>query len=112
LSVVAVLTAIAIVVTLLLTQRLLSPIRDLMRAAKAGGAGDLAVRVRPTSSDELGMLTRAFNQMTQRLAQSQGEVTGYQRTLEEKVVQRTKELEIAIAQADKIAQNQTLTRGP
>jgi len=112
LSVVAVLTAIAIVVTLLLTQRLLSPIRDLMRAAKAVGAGDLGVRVKPTSSDELGMLTRAFNQMTQRLAQSQGEVTGYQRTLEEKVVQRTKELEIAIAQAYKLAQHDILTGLP
>jgi len=69
LSVVAALTVIAILATLLLTRHLLSPIRELMRAAKAVGAGDLGVRVKPTSGDELGMLTRAFNQMTQRLAQ-------------------------------------------
>ena len=49
-----------------------APIRELMRAAKAVGAGDLGVRVKPTSGDELGMLTRAFNHMTQRLARVAG----------------------------------------
>ena len=112
LSVVAVLTIVAILATLLFTRRLLMPVRELMRAAKAVGAGDFGVRVAPTSGDELGLLARAFNQMTQRLAQSQSEVTGYQRTLEEKVVQRTKELEIAIAQAYKLAQHDILTGLP
>jgi predicted signal transduction protein with EAL and GGDEF domain len=42
--------------------------------------------------------------MTQRLAESQSEVASYQRTLEEKVAQRTRELEIATAQAYKLAQ--------
>ena len=50
--------------------------------------------------------------MTQRVAQSQGEVAGYQRTLEEKVAQRTKELEIATAQAYKLAQHDILTGLP
>src|SRR5689334_14556863 len=112
LLVVAALMIVAILATLLFTRRLLAPIRELARAAKAVGAGDLGVRVTPSSKDEIGMLTRAFNQMTQRLAQSQGEVTGYQRTLEEKVVQRTKELEIAIAQAYKLAQHDILTGLP
>ena len=112
LSVVATLMIIAILATLLLTRRLLSPIRDLVRAAKAIGAGDFGVRVTPTSKDEIGLLTHAFNQMTQRLSKSQSEVTGYQRTLEEKVVQRTKELEIAIAQAYKLAQHDILTGLP
>ena len=112
LSVVAALMIIAILATLLLTRRLLAPIRDLVRAAKAIGAGDFGVRVTPTSKDEIGLLTHAFNQMTQRLSKSQSEVTGYQRTLEEKVVQRTKELEIAIAQAYKLAQHDILTGLP
>jgi diguanylate cyclase (GGDEF)-like protein len=112
LSIVAVLLIIAILATLLLNRGLVAPIRELMRGAKAVGAGELDVRLTPTSSDELGLLTRAFNQMTQRLAQSQTELTGYQRTLEEKVVQRTKELEIAIAQAYKLAQHDILTGLP
>ncbi|MGH8712578.1 MAG: putative bifunctional diguanylate cyclase/phosphodiesterase, partial [Casimicrobiaceae bacterium] len=112
LSVVLVLTMIAILATLLLTRRLVAPIRELMRAANRVGGGELGVQVIPTSGDELGLLMHAFNRMTQRLSRSQTEVTGYQRTLEEKVVQRTKELEVAIAQAYKLAQHDILTGLP
>ncbi|MGH8799982.1 MAG: putative bifunctional diguanylate cyclase/phosphodiesterase [Casimicrobiaceae bacterium] len=112
LSVVATLTLIAVLATLLLTRRLVAPIRELMRAANRVGDGELGVRVAPSSGDELGLLTHAFNRMTQRLLHSQAEVTGYQRTLEDKVVQRTKELEVAIAQAYKLAQHDILTGLP
>ena len=64
------------------------------------------------SSDELGLLTHTFNHMTQRLAESQAEVANYQRTLEEKVAQRTRELEIATAHAYKLAQHDILTGLP
>ncbi len=50
--------------------------------------------------------------MTQRLAESQAEVGNYQRTLEEKVTQRTKELEVATAHAYKLAQHDILTGLP
>jgi diguanylate cyclase (GGDEF)-like protein len=112
LSVVALVVVVAIVVTLLLTRRLVAPIRQLMRAARAVGAGKLDVYVPTKSSDELGLLTHTFNHMTQRLAESQAEVATYQRTLEEKVALRTKELEIATAQAYKLAQHDILTGLP
>ena len=112
LSVVAVVVVIGIIVTLLLTRRLIAPIRQLMRAARAVGAGKLDVYVAARSSDELGLLTHTFNHMTQRLAESQAEVATYQRTLEDKVAQRTRELEIATAQAYKLAQHDILTGLP
>ncbi len=112
LSVVAALVIVAVVVTLFLTRRLIAPIRQLMRAARAVGAGKLDVYVPAKSSDELGLLTHTFNHMTQRLAESQAEVATYQRTLEDKVTQRTKELEIATAQAYKLAQHDILTGLP
>ena len=112
LSVVALVVVVAIVVTLLLTRRLVAPIRQLMRAARAVGAGKLDVYVPTKSSDELGLLTHTFNHMTQRLAESQAEVATYQRTLEDKVALRTKELEIATAQAYKLAQHDILTGLP
>src|SRR3989475_1914441 len=112
LSVVAALVIVAVVVTLFLTRRLIAPIRQLMRAAHAVGAGKLDVYVPAKSSDELGLLTHTFNHMTQRLAESQAEVATYQRTLEDKVTQRTKELEIATAQAYKLAQHDILTGLP
>jgi diguanylate cyclase (GGDEF)-like protein len=112
LSVVATLVVVSIVLTLVLTRRIVAPMRQLMRAARAVGAGKLDVYVPAKSSDELGLLTHTFNHMTQRLAESQAEVATYQRTLEDKVTQRTKELEIATAQAYKLAQHDILTGLP
>ncbi len=108
-SIVALLVMLAIGATLLLTRRLVAPMRRLMRAARAVGSGKLDVYVPASSADELGLLTHTFNHMTQRLAESQAEVATYQRTLEDKVAQRTKELEIATAHAYKLAQHDILT---
>jgi len=112
LSVVGALVAIAILLTLLLTRRLVAPMRMLSGAARAVGAGKLDIRLPARSGDELGMLTQTFNNMIERLSDSQAEVATYQRTLEEKVSLRTKELEIATAQAYKLAQHDILTGLP
>ena len=112
LTVVGLLVVIAVIATLLLTRRLVAPMRRLMRAARAVGSGRLDVYVPAKSADELGLLTHTFNHMTQRLAESQGEVVNYQRTLEEKVAQRTKELEVATSHAYKLAQHDILTGLP
>jgi len=112
LSVIAMLIVLAIAATFMLTRGLVAPMHRLMRAARAVGAGKLDVFVPASSSDELGLLTHTFNHMTQRLSESQAEVGNYQRTLEDKVVQRTKELEIATAHAYKLAQHDILTGLP
>jgi diguanylate cyclase (GGDEF)-like protein len=112
LTVVGLLVVVAVVATLLLTRGLVAPMRRLMRAARAVGSGRLDVYVPTRSSDELGLLTHTFNHMTQRLAESQAEVATYQRTLEDKVAQRTKELEVATAHAYKLAQHDILTGLP
>ncbi len=111
-GVVLLLLVISIAATLMLTRRLVAPMRRLMRAARAVGAGRLDIYVPARSQDELGLLTHTFNHMTQKLAESRAEVAGYQRTLEEKVVQRTKELEVATAHAYKLAQHDILTGLP
>jgi len=112
LSVVALLIGLTIGATFLLTRGLVAPMHRLMRAARAVGAGKLDVFVPARSTDELGLLTHTFNHMTQRLSESQAEVANYQRTLEDKVAQRTQELEIATAHAYKLAQHDILTGLP
>jgi diguanylate cyclase (GGDEF)-like protein len=112
LAVVALMLAVSIGAMWVLTRRLVAPMRRLMRAARAVGSGKLDVYVPASSADELGLLTHTFNHMTQRLSESQSEVATYQRTLEEKVTQRTKELEIATAHAYKLAQHDILTGLP
>ena len=111
-AVVIALLVFAILTTLVLTRRLVAPMHRLMRAARAVGSGRLDVYVPAHSSDELGLLTHTFNHMTQKLGESQSEVANYQRTLEDKVAQRTKELEVATAQAYKLAQHDILTGLP
>ena len=111
-GVVGLLVVFAILATLLLTRRLVAPMRRLMRAARAVGSGRLDVYVPAHSSDELGLLTHTFNHMTQKLSESQSEVASYQRTLEDKVAQRTRELEVATAQAYRLAQHDILTGLP
>jgi diguanylate cyclase (GGDEF)-like protein len=111
-AVVLALLVFAILATLLLTRRLVAPMHRLMRAARAVGAGRLDVYVPASSSDELGLLTHTFNHMTQKLGESRSEVANYQRTLEDKVAQRTRELEIATAHAYKLAQHDILTGLP
>jgi diguanylate cyclase (GGDEF)-like protein len=114
-----VLIAISIALSIVFTRMLVAPLRRLTRAAKLVAAGQLDVRVPVTSRDELGVLTRAFNKMTSRLAQAHDELRNYQeklednqRTLEDKVARRTEELEIATRRAYQLAQHDLLTGLP
>jgi class 3 adenylate cyclase len=50
---------------------LVGPLRRLRHGVERLAAGDLAVRVPPTSRDEVGELTRAFNEMGDSLQQKQ-----------------------------------------
>ncbi|ANI00700.1 chemotaxis protein [Pseudomonas koreensis] len=65
-SLLAMLLAVGSVVWLLRSK--LAPLSDLVRQAEALGAGDLSVRLNVTSNDEIGQLSRAFNQMSQALS--------------------------------------------
>ena len=66
--------AIAIVLTVLISlvisERIVSPLQDLRLQAAAVAKGDLGVRVDPATTAEIGDLGRAFNTMTRRLAGS------------------------------------------
>ncbi|MGC4099532.1 MAG: response regulator [Nitrospira sp.] len=59
--------------------------------------------MRVVSNDEIGTLAESFNGMVQQLASTQEEVQQYQRTLETKVEERTKELEEKTNEAVELA---------
>ena len=50
-----------------LMRRITEPIRELLRATRAVGQGDLDYRVEQISDDELGEVATAFNDMLSRL---------------------------------------------
>ena len=62
----------AVLLSFLLSGRLTSSVRELDAAARQVAAGDLSVRLEPRSRDEIGSLTRSFDQMVRELARQQG----------------------------------------
>ncbi|MFI5316517.1 MAG: ATP-binding protein [Myxococcota bacterium] len=69
---------------------------DLLSATvRRVGAGDLGAQVPEVGAGELGELGRAFNDMIRQLSRVHGELETHRATLEQKVAERTLELEAA-----------------
>ena len=62
---------VALLVAFAQSARLLRPIGELTAAARRMREGDLDVRVRPAGDDEIARLGRAFNEMAERLAETE-----------------------------------------
>lgn len=75
---------VGVVITAMLSEMLLSPLRQLTEATKAVAAGDFAVRVPAHVPDEIGQLAEAFNQMTEKLRDYQQQSSSSRAELERK----------------------------
>jgi two-component system, NtrC family, nitrogen regulation sensor histidine kinase NtrY len=74
---------IAVWLGLKVADRLVSPVGELVDAARKVAGGDLSVRVTPTRArDEMGVLSRAFNRMTSRLGEQNSELLSNNALLE------------------------------
>jgi two-component system NtrC family sensor kinase len=71
------------------------PVKELMVGTHRVADGDLDYRLPIHSADELGDLAASFNKMTADLAAAHGEITSWAHTLEQRVEQKTQELESA-----------------
>ncbi len=78
-----------------LWQNLLRGIDLLGATVRRVGAGDLGAQVPDLGAGELGDLGRSFNDMTRQLSRVHGELETHRATLEQKVAERTIELEAA-----------------
>jgi signal transduction histidine kinase len=75
---------------LVLSRRLVEPIRQLQSGAERLGEGDMDLRIPVASADEIGTLALRFNEMADRIRDAQ-------ETLEAKVEDRTRELATSLA---------------
>ena len=87
------LALVAIVLLILLRRSVLVRLRKLMGATRELTAGNYVIRVDDGAKDELGQLTRAFNQMASDLSQSRREIESYNRDLEGRVQIATSRLQ-------------------
>jgi signal transduction histidine kinase len=78
--------------SVVLAERITKPLRALTRGVAAVGRGELAHQIQVTSSDELGQLSAAFNEMTVQLG-------------------RVRELEERLRRADRLAALGTMAAG-
>lgn len=71
------------------------PVHDLVAGTMRLAAGDLGHRIQVHSRDELGVLAESFNEMAEDLEKTHRELTQWADTLEERVREKTAELEAA-----------------
>ena len=91
------LTLLTVLASFSLARSITEPLEAFTQAAQRASSGDLSTRVPVTSGDELGILGKAFNHMSEQLA-------AMQVGLETKVTARTAELESANARLKELDQ--------
>ncbi len=87
------------------------PVKKLIRGTEEIRSGNLDYRIQLHSNDEIGMLANSFNTMTDNLRQAQYELKSWAQTLEQRVQEKTEELQRAHAnmiQVEKMASLGTL----
>ena len=96
------LTMLVLIVTIIMLTFIISaitkPVTELVRATDQISKGDYSQKVEIQQKDEIGQLALTFNKMIKSLKQSRDEIEQYNRTLEEKIFERTQQLEEAQAQ--------------
>ncbi len=88
------------------TTKITEPIKKLLRATDKVAQGDLSQRVKIKSEDEIGQLAHSFNHMTEELEKATHGYLTLTRTLEQKVREKTEELEKT---QDQLIQSEKLT---
>ncbi|HSB70698.1 MAG TPA: ATP-binding protein [Candidatus Methylomirabilis sp.] len=69
------------------------PVRELVEGTRLVAHGDLTQRLPVRTGNEIGVLAASFNRMTEALAKAQGELDALVQTLEQRVEERTRELQ-------------------
>jgi len=89
---------VTILVVAIVVNAVVKPITSLARATDQISRGDFSTVVQISRGDEIGQLADVFNRMTRTLKHSREEIEQYNRTLEEKIIERTRQLDDAQAQ--------------
>ncbi|BHH84896.1 response regulator [Desulforhopalus sp. 52FAK] len=92
---------ILVLLNFFLSKSIIGPLKSLRNGMHLLEEGALGETVSINSDDEIGEITRAFNDMSEKLQRNREELDRDQEQLEELIKERTTELEIAKEQAEK-----------
>lgn len=82
------------------TRAVVRPVNALIDASQKIARGDLQHPLDVSSADEMGILARSFDEMRVRLRESHAEIARWNRELEARVEQRTRELAAAVERVE------------
>jgi two-component system NtrC family sensor kinase len=85
----------AVLVIAVIVSAITNPLTELVSVTDQVSKGDLNQKVEIERGDEIGHLANTFNEMIVSLRQSRDEIEQYNRTLEGKIIDRTRQLEEA-----------------
>ena len=100
----AIILFISIFISSFISRTITGPIRRLHEGTEEITKGNLDYKVGTPSPDEVGQLSRAFDEMTTNLKKSREKLEEYSKNLEKKVEERTRDLEIDISKRKKVEQ--------
>ena len=98
----AIILLISLFISSVISKTITRPLRRLHEGTEEITKGNLDYKVGTPSPDEVGQLSRAFDEMTTNLKKSRKELEEYSRNLEKKVEERTRDLEIDISKRKKV----------
>ncbi len=103
---IALLSVISVILYVILRKFVLKPVSTLSKAIGHVAQGHLGHTVTPVSQDEVGLLFRSFNKMTQELETAREKMENWTETLERGIAKKTEELKKSqnkLIQAEKLA---------
>jgi signal transduction histidine kinase len=92
----------SLILVALVARRVTRPIKELTEGARAIARADLQTRIETHSSDEIGSLARAFNEMTESLAASRAELTEKNHALTE-ANEELRQVQAQLIRAERLA---------
>ena len=93
---------ISILISSVITKTITGPIRRLHKGTEEITKGNLDYKVGTSFPDEVGQLSRAFDEMTANLKKSREGLEEHSRNLEKKIKERTRDLEIDISRRKEV----------
>lgn len=102
----AVLFVIIVIYPFFFKGSLSTPLLNLLAGVRRVNKGHLDVKVPVRVEDEIGYITNSFNKMVKSIHDSKQKLEEYANTLEEKVEERTRELQVSLTQVENLKTQQ------